>query len=86
MGATEYPNTFSLPVSTFSHSLLFLFSREKKRSKIYYSFNIVSNAHFFLLLIFRPPKMCSSMMGGLSMDATLMESLSPEPFMNIGYF
>ena len=37
-------------------------------------------------LIFRPPKMCSSMMGGLSVDTTLMESLTPEPFTNVGYF
>ena len=26
------------------------------------------------------------MMGGLSVDTTLMESLTPEPFMNVSYF
>ena len=29
--------------------------------------------------------MCSSMMGGLSIDADLMESLTPEPFTNVKY-
>ena len=33
----------------------------------------------------RPPEMCSSMMGALSVDAELMKSLTPEPFMSVRY-
>ena len=82
VGATDHLHTFPLPVSIYS-LLYFFFVLWIKRTM----------TPLLLCLIFmsclsdfcRPQKMCSSMMGGLSIDADLIESLTPEPFTNVRY-